>query len=68
MPNNPDLQSRFNTALGRLQSEAPERKPDRQRPILQRTQEASSAISRSTHEDALHEAANALASLWKTRR
>ena len=67
MVKNPDLLSRFDAALGRLQSKGRDLRSDRQKPIVQRSPEAASAnFSRNTHEHALDDAANALASLWKT--
>jgi hypothetical protein len=69
MVKNPDLLSRFDAALRRLQSKGRDLRSDRQKPIVQRSPEAPSAnFSRNTHEHALDDAANALASLWKTRR
>ena len=69
MVKNPDLLSRFDAALGRLQSKGLDLRSDRQKPIVQRSPETPSAkFSRNTHEHALVDAANALASLWKTRR
>jgi hypothetical protein len=69
MANNPELLSRFDAALGRLQNEARGVKSDRQKPIVQRGPNHSSAkLSQDTHQHALDDAATALASLWKTRR
>ena len=69
MTKDSDLCCRFDAALARLQGRAQDLRSDRQRPIVQRTTEAIYAkFSPSTHENALDAAANALASLWKTRR
>ena len=68
MAHNPNLLSRFNAALGRMQNKPRNLSSDRQKPIVQRTRVTPSANSRSTHEDALNDAANALAALWKTDR
>jgi len=69
MVKNPDLLSRFDAALGRLQSKGRDLRSDRQK------QECNAILRlhprifpRDTHEHALDDAANALASLWKTRR
>ena len=65
----PDLLSRFNTALGRLQSKNRVVCSDRQKPIARRSPETRSAdFSRNTHEHALKDAATALAALWKIGR
>jgi 7-keto-8-aminopelargonate synthetase-like enzyme len=69
MAKDPDQRSRFDAALARLQAKHEIFGSARQKPIVQRTTEALYArFSPSTHEPALDDAANALASLWKIRR
>jgi len=69
MAQDPDLLSRFNTALGRLQSNNRDVCSDRQKPIVQRTPETGCAdFSPSAHDHALKDAATALAALWKIGR
>ena len=69
MAKDPDLHSRFDAALARLQDRARDLRSDRKKPIVQRTTEGIYAkFSPSTREHALDDAANALASLWKIRR
>ena len=69
MAKDPDQRSRFDAALARLQAKHEIFGSERQKPIVQRTTQALYAkFSPSTHEHALDEAANALASLWRIRR
>lgn len=68
MIKNPDPLASFDAALARLQSKT-QVESDRQKPIVQRrTQPLSLKFSDVANELAVSEAANALASLWKTRR
>lgn len=68
MAKHPDLLSRFDAALSRLQPKAPDVKSDRQRPIVQRNEHGTMRSAGNSHLHAVNDAASALARLWKTRR